>query len=187
MDLISLLKLVVSRLEKLKIPYMLTGGLAVSFWGLPRTTHDVDIIIEAKREDKERIVDIFKKDFYISETAVIQAIERRFTFNLIHHKTGLKIDFWLAKENSFGRLEFKRRKNEEIFGKKIFIISPEDLILEKLLWYKKSESNRHLEDIESVLKIAKPDLNYIKNWAEQHSTIKILGKILKDLKPDVKP
>ena len=55
MDLISLLKLVVSRLENLKIPYLLTGGLAVSFWGLPRTTHDIDIVIEAKKEENQSL------------------------------------------------------------------------------------------------------------------------------------
>jgi len=40
------LKLVVNKLDKLRIPYVLTGGLAVSYWGAPRTTHDIDIIIE---------------------------------------------------------------------------------------------------------------------------------------------
>jgi len=56
MNLVLLLKLVVNKLEKLKTPYMLTGGLAVSFWGLPRATHDIDIIIEAKKEDKKILV-----------------------------------------------------------------------------------------------------------------------------------
>ncbi len=179
MDLVFLLKLVVKRLEDLKIPYILTGGLAVSFWGLPRTTHDIDIVIEAKSEDKDKIVNSFKKDFYISEEAVRQAIEQRFTFNIIHYKAGLKIDFWLVKKDTFRISEFKRRLKEKIFNKQIYIISPEDLILEKLLWYREGQSTRHLEDIEGILKISKPNLNYIKNWAEKQSTIEILEGILK--------
>jgi len=179
MDLISLLKLVVSRLENLKIPYLLTGGLAVSFWGLPRTTHDIDIVIEAKKEDEDKIINSFKKDFYISEEAVSKAIKQRFTFNIIHYKSGLKIDFWLTKKNTQRIAEFKRRLKKKIFDKQIYIISPEDLILEKLLWYKEGRSTRHLEDIEGILKISRPNLNYIKNWARQLSTIKILEEVMK--------
>lgn len=74
LDLIPFLKLVTDGLDKAEIPYMLTGGLAVSYWGLPRTTHDIDIVIEAKKEDKEKIVALFEKDFYISPE--IKAKER---------------------------------------------------------------------------------------------------------------
>lgn len=181
MDLVSLLKLVANKLEKTGIPYMLTGGMAVSYWGLPRTTHDIDIVIEAKKEDKEKIVNLFKRDFYISPEAVEEGIKNRFTFNIIHYKTGLKVDFWLVKKDSFGNSEFKRRLKRKIFNKEIFIISPEDLILSKLLGYKETKSDRRLEDAKSILKISKADLNYIKNWAERQSTIKILEKILKEV------
>jgi hypothetical protein len=65
------------------------------------------------------------------------------------------------------------------FNKEIFIILPEDLILSKLSAYKETKSDRRLEDAKSILEIAKPDLNYIKNWAKKQSTIKILEEILK--------
>lgn len=178
MDLVSLLKKVTNRLKKAKIPYMLTGGLAVSYWGLPRTTHDIDIVIEAKKEDKGKIVNLFKKDFYISAEATEDAIEKRSTFNVIHYRAGLKVDFWLVKKEPFGASEFKRRLRKKIFNKEIYIISPEDLILSKLLGYKEAESIRRIEDIKSILKMSKVDLNYIKSWAKKQSTYKILEKIL---------
>jgi len=184
MDLVFLLKKVVNKLEKLKIPYMVTGGIAVSFWGLPRTTHDVDIVVKIREEDKNRVIRAFGKEFYISEKAVTEAIKNQFTFNIVHYKSGLKIDFWLAKETDFGDLEFKRRQKRKVFGKEIYFISPEDLILEKLLWFKKSQSTRHLEDTEGIIKISKPDLDYIKNWAKKHSTIEILNGILKKERKD---
>ncbi|MBU2634987.1 nucleotidyltransferase family protein [Patescibacteria group bacterium] len=178
MDLVSLLKLVTNRLEKAKIPYMLTGGVAVSYWGYPRTTHDIDIVIEAKKEDKEKIVALFEKDFYISAEAAEDAIKTRFTFNILHHQTGLKVDFWLVKKDLFGVSEFKRKLKKKMFGEEIFIISPEDLILTKLLAYKETQSHRRLEDAKSILKTSKVDLKYIKRWAEKQSTIKILEEIL---------
>ena len=60
MELVALLKIVVRRLEKLKIPYVLTGGLAVSFWGASRSTHDIDIVIDANEEYRDKILNIFK-------------------------------------------------------------------------------------------------------------------------------
>lgn len=178
MDLVSILKIVVRRLEKLNIPYILTGGLAVSFWGSPRSTHDIDIVIDARKEDRGKILDIFKKDFYISEIALSQAIDQRFTFNIIHFKEGLKVDFWLSKRDPFRISEFERGLKRKIFGKEIYIISPEDLILEKLLWCKESRSWKHLEDIKSILEISKPDLDYIKKWARQQSTAETLNEIM---------
>jgi DNA polymerase/3'-5' exonuclease PolX len=160
---------------------MVTGGIAVSYWGFPRTTHDIDIVIEAKKEDKERIVALFKKDFYISPEATADAIKRRFTFNIIHLKSGTKVDFWLVKKDAFGTLEFKRKLKRKIYNKEIFIISPEDLILSKLIGYKETQSTRRLEDAESILKTSKVNLEYIKKWAKKHSTFKILNELLKKL------
>jgi len=179
MDLVSLLKIVAERLDKAEIPYMITGGIAVSYWGFPRTTHDIDIVIEAKKEDKEKIVALFEKDFYISPEATANAIETRFTFNILHLKSGTKVDFWLLKDEPFGITEFKRRLRRQISGKEVYIISPEDLILSKLLGYKETQSDRRLEDAKSILKTSRVDLEYIKNWAEKQSTIKILEEILK--------
>lgn len=178
MDLVSLLKIVKKRLDKADIPYMVSGGVAVSFWGFPRTTHDIDIVIEAHEKDKDKIIKLFEKDFYISSEAVEEAIKERFTFNIIDNKSGLKIDFWLVKRDGFGESEFKRKLKKKIFGEGIFIISPEDLILCKLMGFKETQSHRRLEDAKSILATSKIDLEYVKNWAKKQKTMDILEIIL---------
>ena len=177
MDLVSLLKIVTKKLDKANIAYMVSGGLAVSFWGFPRTTHDIDIVIEAREKDKDKIIKLFKEDFYISSEAVEDAIKERFTFNIIHNKSGLKIDFWLIKKDAFGKSEFGRKLKKKIFGEHIFIISPEDLILCKLLGFKETKSDRRLEDAKSILATSKVDLKYVKKWAEKQGTMEIFNKI----------
>ena len=179
MDLVSILKIVKKRLDKADIEYMVSGGMAVSFWGFPRTTHDIDIVIEAREKDKNKILKLFEKDFYISPEAVEEAIKERFTFNIIDNKSGLKIDFWLIKRDAFGKSEFGRKQKEKMFGENIFIISPEDLILCKLMGYKETQSHRRLEDAKSILAASKVDLKYIKNWAKKQGTIDILEDIIK--------
>ncbi|KKQ23760.1 MAG: hypothetical protein US35_C0001G0004 [Parcubacteria group bacterium GW2011_GWA2_37_10] len=180
MDLVFLLKIVKKRLDKAGIPYMVSGGVAVSFWGFPRTTHDIDIVIEAQEKDKNKIIKIFEKDFYISDEAVEEAIKNRFTFNIIDNKSGLKIDFWLLKKDAFGKSEFSRKIKERMFGEDIFIISPEDLVLCKLMGFEETKSGRRLQDAKSILQTSRVDMKYIKSWAKKQGTIEILNDLLKD-------
>jgi len=177
---VQVFKEVVRVLERLHIPYMLTGGLAVSFWGRPRATFDIDIVVEIKPEDVPRIVKEFSGDYYIAPHAIYEAISYNASFNIIHRKTQIKTDFYLVKKDSYSRVRFKRRKVVKILGQKTSIIPAEDLILIKLLWYKESESTRHLEDAQSIVAIQGDNLDkkYLRQWAKRQGTVDILNKIL---------
>jgi len=178
MEMTSVLKLVVNKLDKLRIPYVLTGGLAVSYWGAPRTTHDIDIIIEIDSSKTASIIRAFDKEFYVSREEIESMLSHGRSFNLIHHKTGIKIDFWLVdKKDPHKVLEFSRALKKKIFGQTISIIAPEDLIIVKLKWCQGGESFRHLEDVKSVLRISKVDTAYIKQWAHKQGTLEIFNQI----------
>ena len=107
-----------------------------------------------------------------------EALETKGEFNFIHPQSQLKVDFWVVKD-SFNKQEIKRAIIKKIDGKKVSFVSPEDLILSKLLWYQLSESTRQLEDIESVFRISKVDMDYIKNTVKKQGTLGILEELLK--------
>ena len=177
----QLLYKIVAILKHLKIPYVVTGGFAVAVWGKPRFTADIDIIVELpmlKIRALAKSLLAIDKDVYVDELAMGTALKGKREFNFIHPQTGLKVDFWIMKGDEFSRMELKRAVIKKIDGQHIYFISPEDLILSKLLWYKASKSTRHLEDIESILKISKVDLKYIKQSAVRQSTTKILEDLL---------
>ncbi len=175
----KLLCQIVKILDKLEIPYIVTGGFAVAVLAKPRFTADIDIVIEliAKKISQlaKSLISI-DKDVYLSEEAMKEALKNKGEFNFIHPQTGLKVDFWIKK---YPFEKFERAIIKVIDGQKVHFISSEDLILSKLIWYKEGQGAKQLEDIKSILDIAKPDLNYIKNWAERQSTIKILKEIIK--------
>lgn len=167
----NLLVKIAKLLDELQIPYLVTGGLAVLIWGQPRFTADIDIVIETKAEDRSRIYEKLLElgKSYIDETEIKKAIEIRGEFNFIDGESGIKVDFWILKDDEFDVSRLKRRVAREVLGENVYFTSPEDLILIKLVWYKESGSSRHVEDVESVIKISgdKLDLRYIKEWAEK--------------------
>ena len=177
----ELLQKVSEILKSLDIPYIITGGIAIVVWGRPRFTADIDIVVELvpQKLDKlaKKLLKIDKK-VYVDEQMMRQALEQKGEFNFIHPAAGLKVDFWVMKNDEFDRSRMKRKIKKKVAGAPIYISSPEDLILIKLLWYKETGSTRQLEDIESVLVIQKKlDWKYMRKWSKKQSTLKILNKL----------
>lgn len=177
----KLLLLIIDRLESLGIPYMITGSIASSYYGRPRTTHDFDFVVEIHQGLISNIVQRFSPEFYVSEEGVLDALRRKSMFNFIHHQSGLKIDFWiLDRTGEYDALRFQRRKNQEYFGRSIIMTAPEDLILMKLLWVKESHSDKQLSDVKGILMIQENrlDKDYLKLWAHRLSVSKTLETLM---------
>ncbi len=175
---------IISILDRLSLNYFVTGGFAVSVWGRPRATFDIDIVVELVEPDVKNLTKALREIFkagYIDEDMMKTAIKYQKEFNFIDPESGSKIDFWIKKDNELTIQKFKRRRLEKIQGQGVYFISPEDLILSKLEWYQKSGSTRQLEDIESVLKISgdKLDMNYLNKWAKKLGVFKILNRLKK--------
>lgn len=184
METEKLLLKIIPILDELKIDYYITGGFAVSGWGRIRSTLDIDVVIKLLEPKIKPLLTALKKISkfgYIDEEAAKEALRRKGEFNFIDPETGFKVDFWITKEDERAKTEFKRRIIKKINGQKIFFISPEDLILNKLIWYQKSFSDRHLEDVESVFKISgeKLDLSYLKKQAAKLGVSGLLKSFLK--------
>jgi len=171
-------------LSDLKIKYFVTGGFAVSVWGRPRATFDIDIIvklIEPQALPLTKALQEISKAGYADENMIKDAIRHNGEFNFIDPNSGLKVDFWATKEKSSKPPGFKNRKLKKISGQRVYFVSPEDLILSKLQWYQETQSSRHIEDVQSVLKISakKLDMKYLENWAKKLKISEILNKLIK--------
>ena len=173
-------------LKELKIPYIITGGMAVLVWGRPRFTADIDIVVELgqnKVDKLEKALLSLSNVGYFDKKIVQEAIDNKVEFNFIDGDTGIKVDFWVLSGDSFDLSRLKRRKHRKVLGENVYFSSPEDLILIKLKWYKESLLSRQIEDAESILKISnkKIDFKYLKTWAKRLGVLKILNRILDKL------
>lgn len=179
MDQQELLTRTARILDALKIPYMVTGSFAVNFYGIPRTTHDIDLIVQIDVADANRLAREFPADFYADTEMMRQAIDRQFMFNVIDPSSGLKIDFWILKRDAYDPERFRRRRPQTVFGQTLVMPSPEDVILAKLLWYKETQIDKHLNDARGVWEMQKDsmDLNYLRLWAIKLGVTSWLGKL----------
>ncbi|KKW20785.1 MAG: hypothetical protein UY64_C0037G0001 [Parcubacteria group bacterium GW2011_GWA1_51_12] len=168
-------------LHRLQIPYLITGGVAVVVWGRPRFTADIDLVVEIAPRKLAPLASALRaidKDVYLDERMMQKALETQGEFNFIHPASGLKVDFWVLTRSMFDKERMRRRVRRRFIGSNIYLSSPEDLILIKLLWYKKTESTRQLEDIESVIQIQKKlNWRYMWKWAKLQGTYHILKQL----------
>ncbi len=157
-------------LDELIIPYYVTGGFAVSIYGRPRFTADIDIIIKMSHLNSGEFAIRMKRLFpsgYVDEDQIKNALSRFGEFNIIDPESGLKIDFFIAKKNEFEKECFKNIKKEDV-GYKTNFISAEDLIISKLIWFQQSESTKQLEDIVSIIDVQKKlDQDYLNLWIKK--------------------
>ena len=143
---------------------------------LPLTSTDIDRLIEALRS--------LHKESYIEKIAVLEALKNYGEFNFLDGETGIKVDFWILQKSPFDVSRLQRRVAKKILNSNVYFISPEDLIISKLLWYKKSRSSRHLEDIESIFTISGSllDMSYVKKWAKNLGIEKFLKNFFGETK-----
>lgn len=175
LDEFKILKNVVQKLNENKIPYMISGSVAMNYYTQPRMTRDIDIVIEVK--DADKFYNLFKQDYYIDLEMIKNAIANQQMFNIIHLKEVIKIDFIIKKSSEYRITEFSRKKKVRIDNFYIFIVSIEDLVISKLVWAKDSCSEVQLRDVNNLLK-EKVDLDYIKKWSGKLKLSDLLERII---------
>jgi hypothetical protein len=164
---LAFMKMIAQRLESAGIAYMVTGSLAMTLYAIPRLTRDIDIVIECRPEDADRIGKLFEADCYIDRESIREAITRRTMFNIIHSQWIIKADFIVRKKERYREVEFGRRRKFQLEGMNIFVVAPEDLILSKLIWSLESDSEIQKRDALSIAKsVTNLDWTYLKKWAQ---------------------
>lgn len=167
----DLLRTAVGSLERLGLRYFVTGSMATIFYGEPRFTNDIDIVVDLP---PARIIDFCAAfpapEYYLSEDSARQAVARHSQFNIIHPASGLKIDVMVPDESAFNQSRFARRNRlRPAPGFEASFAAIEDVILKKLEYYREGGSDKHLRDIASMLKVSGEavDRPYLEEWAER--------------------
>jgi Nucleotidyl transferase AbiEii toxin, Type IV TA system len=160
--------------------FHLTGGLASSFYGEPRFTQGIDIVIRvAIGESLDQLIQDLSQKFIVDRAAIEDAVRHKSIFQVLHEETMIKVDFHVGQAIS-GELE--RSHSEEILaGVVVPIVSKEDAILSKLIWICKG-SNKSRHDVKTMLKRSgEIDFDYLNSKATALGVESILKKLSMEL------
>jgi hypothetical protein len=167
----ELLRYLVDVLEGLGAEYMIGGSHAGMYYGEPRLTRDIDVIVALRPEHLPILLGRFPGDaFYVEEATARDAVEARGQFNIIHPDSGLKIDVYVSPDTPYDRARLARRERLPMLpGVDAYFARAEDVILYKLLYIQQVESAMHARDIVGIIRVSGPELDarYIAQWADQ--------------------
>ena len=174
LDIAGFLKLVLEALDAAGVEYLIGGAIAEWAWGEPRATQDLDLVIKIPIKAINKLSkELEKRDMLIPADIILDAIlEDRadIPINAIHMHSGLKADLYPVREGDELRQSAFQRREQVDYGPpigKVYIHSPEDLILYKLMYFGLSQQSKHSRDIAAILKSKKNelDIDYIEQWS----------------------
>jgi hypothetical protein len=168
MSATDLLGRIAGHLATAGIPFMVVGSFASTYHGRPRTTQDLDVVIDPTPHALRAFIARLPEDeYYVSEEAAVDALARRGMFNVIDLATAWKVDLIVRKERAFSDEEFRRRIRARLLDHEVSVATAEDTVLAKLEWAALGESERQLRDVEDIVEVKGGALDdeYIGRWA----------------------
>jgi hypothetical protein len=187
MEILDVLQRVISKLEELRLPYMVSGSAASSFYAFVRTTQDGDMVVALGQDQVENFAAAFAPEFYLDRASIRRALQMGGSFNLIHLESSLKIDFFPLRARRFSHEEFSRRQPRLILNKSIapaYVATAEDTILSKLEWFRAGGevSENQWKDVLGILKVqaGNLDLAYLNHWARELHVEDLFEKAFKE-------
>ena len=176
-------------LDRMEIPYEVGGSVASSAHGIPRTTLDVDIVVNLKPDQIDSFAAELSSEFYADASQIREAFAMGRAANVIHLDSVWKFDLFPLRNDDYSRTEFGRRSFRAIRpdGREAIecsVASVEDTILRKLEWYRAGgeASERQWNDLRGVVQAARGqfELGYLHRWAGYLKVEDLLEKLLGD-------
>lgn len=190
LDITSFLKLILEALKVSKVEYLIGGAIAEWAWGEPRATQDLDIVIDLPVKSVGRFSkELEKRDMLVPADIILDAmLEDRadIPLNAIHMHSGLKADLYLMRDGDELRKSAFQRRLLVDYGPpigEVYVHSPEDLILYKLMYLGFSGQPKHARDIGAILKTKNDqiDYGYIEGWVDRLG----LNSVWRELNGDI--
>lgn len=182
------IKLVLDALEAAKIEYMIGGAVASWAWGEPRSTLDLDLVINVPVGSINDLSnELANREILIPSDIILDAlIEDRgdLPISAIHSLSGFKADFYLLRPGDLLRnSSFNRRKLVDLGPELgvVYLHSPEDLIIYKLIYFSLSRQSKHLRDITAILQTLgdEIELDYIDYWVNKKGLVSLWSELRK--------
>jgi hypothetical protein len=172
---------VVDALEALTVPYMIVGSLSSNAYGMARSTHDADFVIELGEHTAGEIVQRLGPGYDLDPQMSFESITATLRYRIRHRDSAFTAELFLLSDDPHDQERFKRRRHEQVGNRLVFLPTPEDVIVTKIRWSKRGARQKDVNDVRSVLRVqtgANLDLSYIRHWCDRHGTRDLFEQLL---------
>lgn len=183
--------LALKALESAGIEYMIGGAVAAWAWGEPRSTLDLDLVVNIPLESIGQLSnELMKRDMLVPEEIILANIlEERvdLPINAIHMHSGYKADLYPVRDGDELRAAAFGRRQKVDMGRSIgevYLHSPEDLIIYKLWYYSINQQTKHIRDITSIVMTLEDELDfsYVEEWAKEKGVLNIWRELIERIR-----
>ncbi|MBD2498077.1 hypothetical protein [Nostoc sp. FACHB-280] len=184
-DSISLAGEIHQIFESINIPYYVSGGVASSIHGEPRSTRDLDLVIEVQIDQIDLLVITLETAGYYCPAGAVENVKqaKERMLNITHTETIANADIYISDKSPFAISQMAHRILINLDGISPFwVASAEDTILQKLLWSRGSESQKQWRDVLGILKLQAQNLDYVYlvEWAEKLNLVDVFSLALNE-------
>lgn len=171
----SLTLQVVDAVTAAGIPYMLVGSFASNFHGIPRSTKDADFVIQLEGGVGTGFAARLGADFILDPQLSFETVTGTFRQFIRHRQSAFKVELFLLSQDAHDQMRFSRRREELLFGRKVWLLTAEDVIVSKLRWARSKDR----DDVRNVLAVqqSRLDWSYLESWCRLHGTLALLEEI----------
>lgn len=167
--------------ESTNIPYYVSGGVASSLHGEPRSTRDLDLVISVQSDQIDVLVATLEGAGYYCPAGAVEGLKQgsERMLNITHTETIANADLYITDVSPFAVSQMARRRMIDLEGIPAFwVASPEDTILQKLRWGRRSQSEKQWRDVLGILKLQAETLDYayLGQWSETLDLIDALNQ-----------
>lgn len=181
-DPLGIARILAVVLDDLGIPYMVGGSVASAYHGEPRSTVDLDLVIDADEAQARGLAERIAAEFYVDAEDAVDAVRRSTSFNVIHYETSTKVDIFVAERRPAVREQFDR--HDTIDGTSLSVYTAEDIIVQKLHWFRLGNevSERQWRDVIGVLRMRRGELDdqYLARAAQAFGVGDLLDRAIQD-------
>lgn len=170
---------VAEALEVCGIPFLLSGSFASNYYGIPRSTKDADFVLQAEHAVGPEFAKQLGEDFILDGQLTFETNTGTLRQVLRHKKKAFKVELFLLSQDAHDQSRFLRRRAVILQERRIWLPSPEDVVVTKLRWARGKDK----DDVRDVMAVQRDKLDwaYIEQWCRQHGTLSLMEEIRRSL------